>query len=123
MKYFEKNAASLPQDVRIVSEEQYKSLVKAVKRDARERKRKASSTAKGALSGAVAGAVGSIITHPIDTIMVASQTGQGQALKTELKTLDALGKAKRLMKGSGTKIGKNALMGATILGINQLLNK
>lgn len=115
MKYFEKCGAQL-------SHKEYKDLLGDIKKDIRK-KEKGSSTAKGALVGAAAGSIGSIITHPIDTLMVSHQGGKLPELMKELKATNLTGKVKRLMQGGGMKIGKNAIMGATILGINQLLNK
>ncbi len=80
---------------------------------------------RGVIGGAAAGAAASILTHPIDTLMVTKQTKPASYAKLvkELKNpnLGLLGKTKRLYTGIGFKTLKNALAIGTILGINQLI--
>jgi hypothetical protein len=82
---------------------------------------------RGIVGGAAAGAAASVLTHPIDTLMVTKQTKPESYAKLmkELKNpeLGVLGKTKRLYSGIGFKTLKNALAIGTILGINQLINQ
>ena len=82
---------------------------------------------RGVIGGAAAGAAASVLTHPIDTLMVNKQANPVEYknlikfLKDPKTKLTA--KTKKLYKGIGFKTLKNALAIGTILGINQLINQ
>ena len=87
---------------------------------------------RGVVGGAAAGAAASVLTHPIDTLMVGKQAAQDPAAKLKYKALirelkdpknPLWGKVKKLYSGIGLKTTKNALAIGTILGINQLINQ
>jgi len=121
MKYFEKIA--VPVDY---NSKEYKQLVSEVKKSIDKKNKKNKSVVKGMVAGAVAGTVASVLTHPLDTLMVSKQNNPEQylELKKELKAIPTmLGKGKRLYEGIGLKSAKNAIAIGTILGINQLIDK
>ena len=82
---------------------------------------------RGAIGGAVAGTVASVLTHPIDTLMVNRQANpkEYRKLLNFLKDpkIKLTAKTKSLYRGIGLKAGKNAIAIGAILGINQLIEQ